>query len=424
MIDKDTKRNEDEKEDNEMKNKDSKRNEDNDMIDENNLKKEENTKDIERQKNDQENITDRNDQEKMHNEQQMEEKSKINPNSEKTPDKVNNQENIGILNANNGNDDKNLYGVNSKKIPMDDNLSSKKEKMLEELNDSDKNKIGAIKNNTNDPEKEKQVKFDEGKNEEKLVSPKSGNEPSQHQKVLEELKEKNKPDENEKNYTKEAIAGVAGGAAIAGAAGIAVKNKNEEEAQKDEITNDNKNINENKNMNENDNKNMSEKLNDENEKLNDENKNEENKNLEDENKQIIDKDVEKKGENSESGMNANIDRLNPECQIAKARSAGNIVHAGDIYKKRSFFACCWHSRYFVLTNDGILRYYKDKNKDGKGNINIVHVRDLARMDEIGKSYPYKIMLRYQDKEDFLGFDSEETRDLWASKLGEVRRSLL
>ncbi|KAM0687384.1 hypothetical protein COBT_001379 [Conglomerata obtusa] len=139
---------------------------------------------------------------------------------------------------------------------------------------------------------------------------------------------------------------------------------------------------------------------------------------------ITDENVEKEGAMAGTGTKIDTENIKNDSEIGIARNNSQIIYEGDIFKKRYFLSCCWHERYFVLTKDGMLKYYRDKNKEGKGNINVVNIRDLARLDEIGDKYPYKIMLRYQDREDFLGFKEEPERDRWAAKLGEARRNLL
>lgn len=141
-------------------------------------------------------------------------------------------------------------------------------------------------------------------------------------------------------------------------------------------------------------------------------------------KPITDEEVEKEGQTAGKGTVIDTQNVSRDSELGKARSEDQVLFEGPVWKKRYFFSCLWHERYFVLTRDGMLKYYNNKNKNGKGNINIATVRDLHRLDELNKKHPYKIMLRYRDKEDLMAFDDEPERNKWAAKLGEVRKNLL
>lgn len=141
-------------------------------------------------------------------------------------------------------------------------------------------------------------------------------------------------------------------------------------------------------------------------------------------KPIYDEDVERDIKRKKENLHIDTERVDSNSEIGKARSENRVAYEGKVYKRRFFFSCCWHERHFILTKDGALRYYRNKNKKGKGDINIATVRDLHRLDELDKKHPYKIMLRYFDREDLMGFDEEPERNRWAAKLAEVRRNLL
>lgn len=137
-------------------------------------------------------------------------------------------------------------------------------------------------------------------------------------------------------------------------------------------------------------------------------------------KPIVDDDVAREGE----GLRLDTVPVDKDSEIGRARESNQVIYEGDVFKKRFFFSCCWHSRYFVLTKDGMIKYYRDKNGKGKGNIDIATIRDLHRLDELSKKYPYKIILRYADREDLLGFNEEAERNRWAAKLNEARKNLI
>lgn len=119
----------------------------------------------------------------------------------------------------------------------------------------------------------------------------------------------------------------------------------------------------------------------------------------------------------------NLVEVNETSEIGIARHENQVFYEGYAYKKRFFFSCCWHSRYFVLTKDGSLKYYKDLNGKGKGEINIVSIRDVQRLDESNKPFPFKIILKFSDREDFMGFNEDKERNKWAKSLSMGRKSI-
>ncbi|KAM0677778.1 hypothetical protein BDAP_001628 [Binucleata daphniae] len=141
-------------------------------------------------------------------------------------------------------------------------------------------------------------------------------------------------------------------------------------------------------------------------------------------KPIVDEDVEKHAENVGPGTDENKNPADPASELGKARSNNEIVYEGYVWKKRFIFSCFWHQRYFVLDRNGRLKYFRNLNSNSKAGINIVEATDLVRIDEPTKKQPYKIMLRYHDKDELIGFTEEAERDRWASKLGECRRNLI
>jgi len=88
-----------------------------------------------------------------------------------------------------------------------------------------------------------------------------------------------------------------------------------------------------------------------------------------------------------------------------------------ISKRRFFFSCFWHKRYFILTKDGELKYFRNTDKNSRLATKISDVVDLQRVnEESGSTGWYKIVIQYDGSEDELGFYKEEIRNEWYNRM--------
>ncbi|ELQ76087.1 putative Pleckstrin like-type, Pleckstrin like domain protein [Trachipleistophora hominis] len=119
-----------------------------------------------------------------------------------------------------------------------------------------------------------------------------------------------------------------------------------------------------------------------------------------------------------------LSALAPNTELFILRTTNKIVLEGPISKRMLFFSCFWHKRYFVLTNDGMLCYFRALNGRGKGKLNLRHVNDVRRInEETSGANKYKIILRYNGYTESIRFDDERVRDHWNNKIREVRDTL-
>lgn len=114
-------------------------------------------------------------------------------------------------------------------------------------------------------------------------------------------------------------------------------------------------------------------------------------------------------------------RLSPGCEIEKERQYNNIAYEGSGFKRRWIFYCFWVKRYFVMTKDGIIKYYRSKNRTGSVFMKASDLDVVSRVDRQGK-HPYQIVLNSGGRENIIAFDSSSVRDAWTMKLSEVIRN--
>ncbi|KAG5860060.1 PH domain-containing protein [Encephalitozoon hellem] len=144
------------------------------------------------------------------------------------------------------------------------------------------------------------------------------------------------------------------------------------------------------------------------------------------------KETEEKAENTKSFSkeNANVfmppildtEAENANKEIFEEREKGNILAEGWMWKKRRIFSCFWHQKYFVLTKDGILKYYKANGKrHAKGNWDMkksIEVRNYNLSSE-ENNHPCRIMVFFPDCSFLLAFDERKTKDYWVDKLNRA-----
>lgn len=114
-------------------------------------------------------------------------------------------------------------------------------------------------------------------------------------------------------------------------------------------------------------------------------------------------------------------RLAPGCEIEKERQHNHIVYEGSGFKRRWIFYCFWVQRYFVMTKDGIIKYYRSKDRPGSVFMKASDLDVVSRVDRQGK-HPYQIVLNSGGRESIMAFDSSNVRDAWTMKLSEVIRN--
>lgn len=114
-------------------------------------------------------------------------------------------------------------------------------------------------------------------------------------------------------------------------------------------------------------------------------------------------------------------RLAPGCEIEKERQHNHIVYEGSGFKRRWIFYCFWVQRYFIMTKDGIIKYYRSKDRPGSVFMKASDLDVVSRVDRQGK-HPYQIVLNAGGRENIMGFDSSNIRDAWTMKLSEVIRN--
>ncbi|KAH9411264.1 hypothetical protein HK407_06g10940 [Ordospora pajunii] len=116
-----------------------------------------------------------------------------------------------------------------------------------------------------------------------------------------------------------------------------------------------------------------------------------------------------------------LNDINTNSEIFKQREDGNVVAEGWIWKKRRFFSCFWHQKYFVLTKDGILKYYKVNGmKYAKGNWDIKETKEIRHYDlASGDRHPYRLVVTVDTDSFILSFDEKDVKEYWVSRIAEV-----
>ena len=116
--------------------------------------------------------------------------------------------------------------------------------------------------------------------------------------------------------------------------------------------------------------------------------------------------------------------LEQGCDLENERVQGNVAYEGTAYKRRWFCFCFWTKNYFVLTKDGIIKYYNHSNRSSPGKP-FVKTSDLdvvSRVDREKCKHKYQINLEENGREKKMAFDDSEVRDAWAMKISEVIRN--
>lgn len=110
-------------------------------------------------------------------------------------------------------------------------------------------------------------------------------------------------------------------------------------------------------------------------------------------------------------------------EILNHRNENNIAAEGWMWKKRRIFKCFWHQKYFVLTKEGILKYYKvDGRRMAKGNWNIREATGIEQDDMPPEEcHPFRMMVSSPSKSILFGFDERNVRDYWVEVLNRIIR---
>ncbi|TBU18584.1 hypothetical protein CWI42_060670 [Ordospora colligata] len=116
-----------------------------------------------------------------------------------------------------------------------------------------------------------------------------------------------------------------------------------------------------------------------------------------------------------------LNDANINSEIFKQREDGEVVAEGWIWKKRQFFSCFWHQKYFVLTKDGILKYYKvDGMKNAKGNWDIKETKEIRHYDLASDDrHPYRLVITVNTDSFILSFDEKNVKEYWVRRIAEV-----
>jgi len=147
--------------------------------------------------------------------------------------------------------------------------------------------------------------------------------------------------------------------------------------------------------------------------------------------------------------------------IAKLRHKNLVLCEGYVGKRRFFFSCFFHKRYFLLTKDSKLIYFRDPMIKVKENMNLdsnndldttepnrinlsdINERttdiesakvswfkkarslsldtslDLQRIFVSGSKWPYRLLMRHMDFDDELAFETEAERKFWLERINYV-----
>lgn len=111
----------------------------------------------------------------------------------------------------------------------------------------------------------------------------------------------------------------------------------------------------------------------------------------------------------------------PDCELHQKQAAGMVLFEGKLFKKRSFFKCCWVQRFFVLTTEGVLIYFNDLEGSSKVFVAVENVEVVTRELCVNEKYKYQIYLGTGRIENIMAFDSLEARDAWAAKIAAAMR---
>ncbi|KAI5189447.1 hypothetical protein NEMIN01_0510 [Nematocida minor] len=114
----------------------------------------------------------------------------------------------------------------------------------------------------------------------------------------------------------------------------------------------------------------------------------------------------------------------PECsqssELMSDRKNNKILYEADVYKKKYFLQFLWTKRHFTLSNEGIMKYYRNVNSKRRGEFDVDEYFTSFNASDVKGKHPYRINM-VSDKSDDLGFDSKEQRDeflYWLDKSTE------
>lgn len=110
--------------------------------------------------------------------------------------------------------------------------------------------------------------------------------------------------------------------------------------------------------------------------------------------------------------------INEGCELEKLRSEQKIIYEGHAYKKMSYCFCFWVKRYFVLLNDGSLRYFRDVNGSSLDFLKTDNLRLVTKETFDDDKHPYQILMTINNSEKMMAFDAPDARDAWLTKLSE------
>lgn len=117
-----------------------------------------------------------------------------------------------------------------------------------------------------------------------------------------------------------------------------------------------------------------------------------------------------------------VSSLDASSGILKDRSDNNVSAEGWMWKKRRIFKCFWHQKYFILTKDGILKYYKaDGRRAAKGNWDMKEATEVDQHDIPEETHPFRITISSPSCCLLLGFDEKDVRDYWVNVLNRTVR---
>ncbi|KRH93846.1 HSB-like chaperone-like protein [Pseudoloma neurophilia] len=115
-----------------------------------------------------------------------------------------------------------------------------------------------------------------------------------------------------------------------------------------------------------------------------------------------------------------VSDLDPNSELYNLKD--NILIEGPARKRMFLCPCFYHSRYYVLTNNGELKYFKNKNKESRNSIKISdQIQLIRRVNETNESF--KIFMKFTDDSvESIKYDNEQLRDLWHEKIKQFVRS--
>lgn len=105
-------------------------------------------------------------------------------------------------------------------------------------------------------------------------------------------------------------------------------------------------------------------------------------------------------------------------ELEKARSDQRIAFEGHAYKKMSYCFCFWVKRYFVLYNDGSLKYFRDINGNSLDFLKTDSLQLVTKETFEDNKHPFQILMTVNNTEKMMAFDAPDARDAWISKLSE------